>query len=187
MRKPPKPNERTGGWITTYTGLRFYPLDPRREDVNIVDIAHSLSNTCRFIGHCNSFYSVAQHSVLVSHACDRKDALWGLLHDASEAYVCDIPPQIKKSPELAAYGRIERAVLDCVCSRFGLRRLEPPSVKSADRRMFATEARDMTVLKGRQVTTGAEPFDFTIDPWDPETAFIRYIARFNELTGGRLT
>ena len=57
---------RYGDFIQTYSGIEFYPLDPRIEEVKLLDIAHALSNICRFTGHCNEFYSVAQHSVLVS-------------------------------------------------------------------------------------------------------------------------
>lgn len=70
-------------WIATFTGGVFFPLAPRVEDVRISDIAHALSMLCRFAGHTRGFYSVAQHSVLVSRLCSQQDALWGLLHDAS--------------------------------------------------------------------------------------------------------
>jgi hypothetical protein len=76
-------HKRESEWITTYTGGKFYPFDPRIEDVNIYDISHALSQQCRFSGHCNVHYNVAQHCVFVSSLCDQKDALWGLLHDAS--------------------------------------------------------------------------------------------------------
>ena len=80
-------SERRGDWIQTYLGIQFWPLDPRPEEVMLFDIAHSLSNMCRFTGHCREFYSVAQHSVIVSQNVPREDAAWGLLHDASEAYM----------------------------------------------------------------------------------------------------
>ena len=73
------------------------------DDVNIVDIAHSLAMQCRFTGHTKVFYSVAQHSVLVSkllerRGCDHATVLWGLMHDAAEAYlVGDVATPVKKS------------------------------------------------------------------------------------------
>ena len=78
------------GWIQTYTKKKFDLLDPKPEMVCIEDVAHHLSNVCRFSGACSEFYSVAQHSVLVSEVCSPDSAVWGLLHDAGEAYYGDI-------------------------------------------------------------------------------------------------
>jgi len=58
--------QRNGDWIQTFSGLQFWPLDPRPDEINIEDIAHALSLQCRFGGHCNRFYSVADHSIHVS-------------------------------------------------------------------------------------------------------------------------
>ena len=77
----------TNATIGTYTGGTFDILNPRVEDVRIEDIAHALSQQCRFTGHTRLFYSVAQHSFLASYLCDSVDALWGLLHDATERSV----------------------------------------------------------------------------------------------------
>ena len=82
---------RRGGWIQTYTGRQFWPLDPRIEDIDIHDIAHALSHQCRYSGHCLRFYSVAEHSVLLSHHVAGEHMLWALLHDAWEAYLAAIP------------------------------------------------------------------------------------------------
>src|SRR5271165_7548492 len=94
--RPGSADNRKGDWIQTYTGRVMYPLDPRPEEINIIDIAHALSNLCRFTGHVRTFYSVAEHSVRVSQHCDPKDALWGLLHDASEAYLADMSRPMKR-------------------------------------------------------------------------------------------
>lgn len=173
--------KRKGGWICTYTGKRFYPLDPRPEDIDINDIIHALSQLCRFAGHCSSFYSVAQHCVLVSLMCPEEDALWGLLHDASEAYLIDVPSPLKKCPEFAFYREAEAKLMAVICDTFKLGRDEPPSVKLADKRILATEARDLTMTEGRGWTTEAEPYDFHIKPWTPEYARVRYISRLHEL------
>ena len=101
---------RKGDWIQTFTGRAFYVLDPRPEDVDIEDIAHALSMQCRFAGHCREFYSVAQHSVTASWLVPPEDALWGLLHDAAEAYVVDLPRPIKRAWQLESYGIIDRDV-----------------------------------------------------------------------------
>src|ERR1051326_3663293 len=111
---------RVGDWMRTYTGVRFYPSDPRPDEIFIQDIAHSLSNMCRFAGHVKEFYSVAEHSVRVSLACHPDDALWGLLHDASEAYVVDMPRPIKRAPFMHGYRLLEAKVSLAVCERFEL-------------------------------------------------------------------
>ncbi len=90
-----------GYWIETYTGRKVYPLSIQPVNVCIEDIAHSLSLTCRYSGHCCDFYSVAQHSILVWHMARRRAAsgntlLAALLHDAAEAYTGDIARPIKR-------------------------------------------------------------------------------------------
>jgi len=88
-------------WIQTFTGMKIYPLRPDKKDVCILDIAHALSNMCRFNGHCNTFYSVAQHSIYVYEKIKEiaPDDKWlqsaALLHDAAEAYLPDICRPIK--------------------------------------------------------------------------------------------
>ena len=129
-----------GPWIQTFTGGAFYPFDPRPEEIHIVDIAHALSNLCRFAGHTSRFYSVAEHSVYVAEHCEREHALAGLLHDASEAYLVDIPRPIKHA--IRDYAEIEAAVLAAVGKRFGVDLTPlPDNVKEADDRMLVTEQR----------------------------------------------
>lgn len=82
--------------ITTYTGLKINPLQPQYHQININDIAHALSYICRGNGHTSTFFSVAQHCInCAKEAKERgysnKIILACLLHDASEAYICDIP------------------------------------------------------------------------------------------------
>lgn len=83
-------------WIQTYTGKRIYPFEPDIELIDIKDIAHALSLMCRYTGHCKHFYSVAQHSIIVSEIAPLEYKLEGLLHDASEAYLNDIARPVKK-------------------------------------------------------------------------------------------
>ena len=77
--------------MSTYTGKKFFPFDPRPEQICIEDIAHGLSMLCRFSGQCPYFYSVAEHSIYVVHCLPDNLQLEGLLHDASEAYLADLP------------------------------------------------------------------------------------------------
>jgi hypothetical protein len=177
---------RRGDWIASFTGKRLYPFDLRSEDVDVNDIIHSLSNQCRFSGHCSSWYSVAQHSVLVSLICHPDDALWGLLHDASEYVLCDIPSPLKRMPEFEPYRIAEQNVMRVICDVFGLPHEEPASVKRADKRMLATEVRDLTVTEGRGWSALMEPYEFHVKPWSPEYARIKFTSRFHELTMKRV-
>lgn len=127
-------------YIHTLTGRKFYPTAPTEHDYCITDIAHGLSNTCRFSGQGLTFYSVAQHSVLVSDLC-KEYPLWGLLHDASEAYLTDLPSPIKHLPELRGYRDIEARTMDAICGKFGLPLDEPIEVEQADRVALRIEAK----------------------------------------------
>ena len=88
---------RKGPWIATHAGRRFYFEAPHPDDVDITDVAHALSNLCRFTGHVNRFYSVAEHSINVSLLVPPEDALQGLLHDAHEAYIGDCSSPLKRA------------------------------------------------------------------------------------------
>lgn len=135
--------QRIGDWIQTFTGKQFWPLDPSEDEISIYDIAHSLSMQCRFNGHCNRFYSVAEHCVRVSVECPPEDALWGLLHDASEAYLSDIPRPLKRLTEFVKYRESEFFLQSVIYARFGLRGPEPAVVKRMDNVLLATEKRDL--------------------------------------------
>ena len=130
---------RKGDWILTYSGIEFWPLDPRPEDVRIEDIAHALSMQCRFAGHCDRFYSVAEHSIRVADLVPREDKLWALLHDASEAYLVDLPRPIKRHSEIGKHYRIaEDVVMEVIARKFGLPP-EPMSIQRADKAMLCVE------------------------------------------------
>jgi hypothetical protein len=170
-------------WIQTYSGRRFNPTKPNPDAVVIQDIAHALSMQCRFTGHTKKFYSVAQHSVYVSHICNEEDALWGLLHDASEAYLVDVPRPLKRSGKFQAYLDFEAQMQEAICKRFGLSIQEPPSVKKADTKLLATEARDLMSPLHPDWVNRATPLPFTIDAWEPHKAKDMFMQRFFELIG----
>src|SRR5574342_1090607 len=100
-------NMNLNGSIITYTGRLFWPLSPRLEDINILDICHALSNQTRFTGHTREFYSVAQHSCLVSDLLPEKFKLDGLLHDASEAYLMDLARPVKELEQMTFFREAE--------------------------------------------------------------------------------
>jgi hypothetical protein len=134
--------ETPGPVIETYTGGRFRPFDPRPADVQLLDIAAGLAHTCRFGGHCQQFYSVARHSLHVSQEFDDpRLQLFGLLHDAGEAYLGDIPRPVKA--ELDRMERVEASIREAVWTAF---EVDPPTasewerVMAADDRLLAYEA-----------------------------------------------
>src|SRR3954454_351254 len=107
-----------GDWMQTYSGRRFYPMNPRPSEIDPVDIAHALSLLCRYGGHVDRFYSVAEHCVLMSQAVAPENALAALLHDATEAYVCDVPRPLKR--QLPGYAAIEAMVWLAIVARFDI-------------------------------------------------------------------
>ena len=166
-------------WIQTWTGKPFRPLDPDPGSIDIRDIAHALSLLCRFNGHCHEFYSVAQHSVLLSRIVPREHALWGLLHDAAEAYVSDLPRPVKRQvPDFVAF---EDRLLELIMQHFGLPWPMPPAVKRADDIMLATEQRDLMATPPEPWGVPAEPMPAPIVPTPPAQAESAFLARFHEL------
>lgn len=173
-------------WIQTYSGRRFNPTKPNFEAIVIQDIAHALSLQCRFSGHTKKFYSVAQHSVGVSNLCPEEDKLWGLLHDASEAYLVDIPNPLKRSGKFNSYLDFELEMMNAVCKRFNLPEKEPPSVKNADKIMLVAEA-DLLMSPLRsdwEIPLKLDKKDkVKIKPVSPKKAKIMFLEKFAELTG----
>lgn len=147
--------------ICTAGGRLISLLHSHPGDVDIQDIAHALSNTCRFGGHTREFYSVAQHSVLVcqqflavsphsridrmSDAQRRAMARVALLHDAAEAYLGDVVSPLKE--RLHGYKPIEQQMLARIFAEFGLDEGDafdmPRPVKQADELLLQWERRDL--------------------------------------------
>jgi hypothetical protein len=128
-------------WIQTYSNYKFDFVNLDTNIICIRDIAHALSNICRYTGHTNEFYSVAQHSVLASHIVPEEDALTALLHDATEAYLSDISKPLKLL--LPEYKVLEDRVWLKIAERFNLPGVLPVTVKQADIILLATEKRDL--------------------------------------------
>lgn len=128
-------------FIQTYTGKKFHFLSPSQDEICIEDIAHALSNLCRFGGHTRQFYSVAEHSRYVSMVVPPEYALEGLLHDATEAYLVDIPKPIKGF--LGNYEEMEQNIYLAIAEKFGLAKELPQAVKDADVRMLFTEKQQL--------------------------------------------
>ncbi len=166
--------------ILLQSGAYFDFTTPEQCDFTIQDIAHGLAMTCRFAGQCRRFYSVAQHSVLISELVAPEDALAGLMHDAAEAFVGDMAKPLKVL--LPEYKEIEMRIESAIFERFGIAQPLPPSIKEADVRMLATEQRQ--VMRNRDdwdYTRGRQSFDIVIDEWPPVVAKKRFLDRFAAL------
>ncbi|MGH2359521.1 MAG: phosphohydrolase [bacterium] len=177
-----------GEFVGIYSGRHFYPLHPSAADVDLLDIAHSLAHQCRFAGHTRSFYSVAQHSVLVSRVCAPQDALYGLLHDAAEAYLVDVPSPLKHSPEFEAYRTAEALVHRAIMDAFGLPEYDlPESVEAADRIVGFAELSALmplelaTLYVGRNGSPPPLPFGMRVESWSPTRARREFLARWLEV------
>lgn len=128
-------------FVSTFMGHRFYPLEPCIDDVDIEDIAHGLAYQCRFNGQTSSFYSVAQHSLLVASIVPPALRLSALLHDAAEAYLGDIVKPLKIL--VPQFSLIEKKVAAIISERFDAHDLEDLQIKVADLILLATEKRDL--------------------------------------------
>lgn len=173
-------------WMQTYGGEPFSPLTATEDDVHITDIAHALGMVCRYAGHCRRFYSVAEHCVILSHTVDPENALWALLHDATEAYVGDMVRPLKV--DMPAYRAVEDRLMAVIARKYGLPGTDMPAqVKEHDTRIVNDE-RAALMAPSRLpwgMLEGFEPLGVTIWGWDPYTAGERYLSRFYELTRER--
>lgn len=179
-----EPRPRNGDFGLTSSGRRFWPADPRLDDICLDDIAHALSMQCRFAGHCRQFYSVAQHSVLVARLVSPANILVGLLHDATEAYLQDIIRPLKR--ELRAnYKPLETSWAHAIGLVFGLgdRLVElPEEVHAADREVLVAEHRDL--MAPSEHWPFVESTLPRIEPWGPERAGMEFLRAFRAY-GGR--
>lgn len=179
--------ERRGHWMQTATGKQYWPIDPRPEDVCIEDIAHALGMICRYGGHCLDFYSVAEHSVYVSQLVPQEHALVALLHDAAEAYCCDIPRPLKI--DLLGYKEIEERNWRAICDAFALNPELPQCVHDADVAMLFAErkavmAPTLSPLEdwGMGLKTPINADRIRIFAHMPGRASLMFLNRFHELT-----
>lgn len=169
--------------ITTFRGQHVNILYPHPESFTISDIAHALSLLCRFTGHVQHFYSVAQHSIAVSHLVPEELALTGLLHDASEAFLGDVSSPLKRL--LPDYKQLEAGMEQVIAVKFGTTYPMPDAVKQADLIMLATERRDLLAPDDdavweiiQDIKPREEKIDLHAVPQDVEFQFLQ---RFMEL------
>jgi len=173
--------ERKGNYIQTYTGVRFYPFDPKAEEINIIDIAAALSKICRFTGHTSRFYSVAQHSVLCSNIAPPELALHALMHDATEAYLGDVAQPIKQMKEMRFYKKAEAVLEFMIFGKYNIEYGNFRQVKEIDNRILFTEKRDLLEVDldwGYSI----EAYEEKIKPIPPEQALREFLNRFKQLS-----
>jgi hypothetical protein len=169
--------------IDTYSGTFFHVFDPREEEIDIADIAHALSNLCRFTGQCDPFYSVAEHCCRVADYLPDKLKLAGLLHDAAEAYISDINGAYKKLLPLMV--EADNQITSVIMRKFKVRENDHQIIKNADMVLRATERRDL-MKNGHnnlwQSLSGFKPLGDVILPFSPKHAESLYLMKFSTLT-----
>ena len=174
---------RIGNWTPLYSGRRIWLQDPRPQDIDLRDIAHALSNVCRYGGHSIKKYSVAQHCVLGSQMIDGQYAKYFLFHDAAESYLGDIITPVKRliGP---LYDPLEETLMGAISKKFNFSMdLKATSaVKNIDLVMLATEIRDVTTSKVlREVTHQPSKVLKIEDFWSPERAEQLFLNQASEL------
>ena len=147
-------------FIQTYTGKKLDLKNPHPEQIDIIDIAHGLSQICRFAGQSSFFYSVAQHSIYVSRKLKTpKEKLLGLLHDATEAYIGDIPTPVKSlCPD---YKAVEGRLWRVIAKKFDIPEKMPKHIKMIDMRVLSTERAEVFAnrISWGEYMDNIEPYD----------------------------
>lgn len=167
--------------IDVTSGQRIAFLDPRPEQIDVIDIACGLARIPRYYGHTRRFLSVAEHAVRVSRLLPPPLQLVGLLHDSSEAYIGDAHSGLKRL--MPIYLRIERKWERVIAQRFGIAFPFDPAVKVADLTMLATECRDLR-WNDDWKKMPYPPLTTHIRPWPCHVAKRRFLARFHQLYKG---
>jgi 5'-deoxynucleotidase YfbR-like HD superfamily hydrolase len=184
-----KGNDIEKAYICTYTGKKFFLLEPRLEDIDIIDIAHSLSNQCRWTGHAKHFYSISQHSYYCSFLGPDSEAFDRLMHDASESYLSDLSRPLKHFTEAGSiYRKLESVVQGAIADRFGFSVVEPESVKLADNSMLFEEKRQIMncTFEEAEEWEGFKSNGIKIEQWTPAQAKEMFLNRFEKLYKRRI-
>lgn len=176
----------TNAWIQTHSKVKFYPLNPDPHNIYISDIAHSLSMQCRYNGHTNQFYSVAQHCVSIAEImCETPlEKIVALLHDASEAYLGDIAAPLKNTSIFAEYRKAEEYLQTMILDRFvpeSRWNLVWPKIMQMDKEMFHQEIRNRLVFSPLHpdfIAPIPKLGHIEIDPWPPSKARTKFLSVF---------
>lgn len=171
--------QQTKTCIAIGDGDFFDFLAPQDHNYDIKLIAHALSNICRYNGHSKRFYSVAEHSVLVSMCVPADLRLCALLHDASEAYVGDVTSPLKKL--LPDYVVIEDRIQECIANEYNLPWPFPADIHIADKRVYKAELSQITNSKDALWYPELQPADVTVRGLSPTRAKKLFLDRYEEL------
>lgn len=168
-------------WLLTHSGRQFDLIDPQPDMIDLVDIVKGLSREARFAGQSRYYYTVAQHSVMASRIVPPEFAFEALLHDASEAYIKDIPRPLKQL--LPDYRAVEAKVDSAVRERFGLPARQSGAVSHADRVMLATERRDLMPADANDwpILNGIRPLDRRLTAVNCRSAEMMFMQRLLEV------
>lgn len=176
-------------WISTQSVEQFDFTNPKIEDIHILDIAHALSNICRFGGHSSSFYSVAEHSIILAEILERQGAdkmtvLAALLHDATEAYLGDMPRPITASlfhlDDNCYRNKFVMLNEFITFTRFNLDGADWESISNRDRRLCITEAKQLG-LWNKQWADQGDAITFELHLWTSAQAENLFVMNFTEL------
>lgn len=169
-----------GPTILLHSGNYFSYEHPQESRWAFDDIAHGLAMTCRFGGQARRYYSVAEHSVYVSRLVPSELAWDALMHDAAEAFICDMPKPLKEL--LPDYKAVERRVEAAIAARYGLIDPMPREIKIADIQMLRAE--QVQIMRNNEDwhwTFNVPEPDVQIACFPPEDAKALFLARAAEL------
>ena len=192
--------ERKGNWFQTFTGKIFYTLDPREEEIDIRDIAHPLSLSCRFQGHCYYFYSIGEHCIrtkmiamalLMKKGADTLEinpaevAFWSLFHDAAESYIGNMNAPLKA--DMKQYKEIEEGLLTVIGKKYGfhypMSKQVAEIVHKADKIMLATELRDILAKAPQPWDNDEQPSeDMVIVPYSSQEVERIFLGEYYNIT-----
>ena len=164
-------------WMQTRSGKRFDFLAPSSDDITLDDIAWALAHQCRFNGHVDKFYSVAEHSIWVSSFCDE----WkqqALMHDAAEAYVGDVVSPLKQF--LPGFQSMELQTWACIAQKFDLLKDMPIEIMQVDRRMQVTE-REQLFQTGTPRGDFPGMYNIMLRCWEPQRAYEKFLEAAHKL------
>lgn len=170
-----------GPFINTYTGKKFHFLHPHPDEMDIEDIAHALSNQCRFTGHTKFHYSIAQHTVYAYQNAPASLKRVALLHEASEAYILDVATPLKR--HLGGYTAMEMAIMKVAAAKYQFEWPAPIELHKLDKALLITEMQ--ALMPERMLSDVKEsPFNgqpnLVIEEWSPRYAEKMFLDCFYE-------